>query len=89
MDSRGGLELPEALGLGMAVAEFAETEPGKVRQDDQETHQGNDEEQRGEEQGAQNPEQRLEGVSGGIEIVAGWGLCFWDRHWILTEVYLL
>jgi hypothetical protein len=34
----GGLELPQALGLGVAVADFAEAEPAEVCQDDQEAH---------------------------------------------------
>lgn len=65
-----GLELPEALGLGKAVAEVAEAEPGEVGQDYEEDYE-RDRQKDGQDEGAEERlHDEVQEVRRGMEIVA-------------------
>jgi hypothetical protein len=79
------LELPEAFGLGMAVAQIAEPKEGKVGEDDQEAQGCGDQEQGKDDQACEQTEAR-KASEAGEAIACARGLRVGERHYIFYSL---
>lgn len=78
------LELPKTFGLGMAVPDVAETEPGEICEYDDEPQYSKDEEQRGDKQACQHMNEAFEAALVCLDLAAEGPLRAGNRHYIVN-----
>ena len=81
----GGLELPEAFGLGMAIADVLEAEAGEVREDDQETQHCDEYKQGRQKQAYPHAQRSFQAVKAG-DLAVGVRWCVGKGHDIFNGV---
>jgi len=81
-----GLELPEAFGLWMPIADVAKAEPGEVPENYQETEDGQHQEHRGEKQACEHPERGFEVAKVRCDLATDGSMCVGERHYIFNAL---
>jgi len=81
-----GLELPEAFGLWMPIADVAKAEPGEVCEDDQKTEHGQNQEQRREKQAYEQAKRGFEAADVRYDLATDGAMRAGKRHYIFNAV---
>ena len=78
------LELPEAFGLRMSIANVAQAEPGEIRDYDEEPQDSHYQEQRGEKEGGKQPKRGFQAAEVRDDFATDGALVVGERHYIFN-----